>query len=423
MTTVRVELPPKLKPVFTTPARYRGAYGGRGSGKSFSFAKMAAVRGFSEKLRILCCREMQNSIKDSVHAELAAAIRSEPWLEAHYDIGETYIRGKNGTEFLFKGLRHNYQQVKSTSGVGICWVEEAETVSEASWSTLIPTIRAPGSEIWLTWNPENEDSPTNERFIKHPPDNCNIIKLNYNDNPWFPAELEQERLHDLGRDPDRYMHVWEGECVTRTDAQILAGKWEIRDFTASDSWDGPYFGLDFGFANDPTAAVKCWVHDECLYVEYEGGRVGLELDDTAAFMRERLPGIDKHVVRADCARPESISFIKRNGLPLMIPVSKWAGSVQDGITHLRSYRKIIIHPRCEETAREARLYSYKIDRLSGDILPVVQDLNNHYMDAIRYALEPMIGAGLGIVGKISHNVPETDLWGRRIRGGDNWKTM
>jgi phage terminase large subunit len=422
MTTAKVALPPKLKPVFTGPARYRGAYGGRGSGKSFSFAKMAAVRGYAEPLRILCCREMQNSIKDSVHAELAAAIRSEWWLEQHYEIGETYIRGKNGTEFLFKGLRHNYQQVKSTSGVGICWVEEAETVSEQSWSTLIPTIRAPGSEIWLTWNPENEDSPTHKRFILDPPDNCKIVKLNHNDNPWFPPELEQERLHDLSRDPDRYMHTWEGECVTRTDAQILAGKWAIEEFEPGPSWDGPYFGLDFGFANDPTAAVKCWNHDDTLYIEHEGGRVGLELDDTATFLRERLPGIDSHVIRADCARPESISFLQRHGLPLIKPVSKWAGSVQDGITHLRAYKRIVIHPRCEETAREARLYSYKIDRLSGDIMPVVLDLNNHYMDALRYALEPMIGAGLGFYKKIVDNKQDTDLWGRRPKGGSNWKT-
>ena len=132
MTTARVELPPKLIPVFTGPARYRGAYGGRGSGKSFGFALMTAIRGYAEPLRILCARELQNSLKDSVHAEVAAAIRSYPWLAEHYEIGESYIRGKNGTEYLFKGLRLNYQQIKSTSGVDICWVEEAETVSEQS---------------------------------------------------------------------------------------------------------------------------------------------------------------------------------------------------------------------------------------------------------------------------------------------------
>lgn len=355
---------------------------------------MTAIRGYAEPLRILCARELQNSLKDSVHAEVTAAIESLPWLAAHYEIGESYIRGKNGTEYLFKGLRHNYQQVKSTSGVNICWIEEAETVSEQSWKTLIPTIRAPGSEIWLTWNPENADSPTHKRFVIDPPDGAKIVKLNFNDNPWFPAELEQERLHDLERDPDYYAHIWEGECVTRTDAQILAGKWSVREFESGDKWNGPYFGLDFGFAQDPTAAVKCWIYDRRLWIEYEAGKIGLELDDTPAFIRERIPGIDKHTVRADSARPESISFLRRNGLPDMVGVKKGPGSVEDGIQFLRSFEGIVIHPRCEEVAREARLYSYKIDRLSGDILAVPVDANNHYIDATRYALQPMIAAGL-----------------------------
>lgn len=355
---------------------------------------MSAVRGYAEPLRILCARELQNSLKDSVHAEVAAAIQSHPWLADHYEIGESYIRGRNGTEYLFKGLRHNYQQIKSTSGVNICWVEEAETVSEQSWKNLTPTIRAPGSEIWLTWNPESEDSPTNHRFILDPPPNSKLAKLNYNDNPWFPQELEEERQNDLRRDPDYYAHVWEGECVTRTDAQILGGKWKIEEFQPGKDWNGPYYGLDFGFAQDPAAAVKCWIHDQRLWIEHEGGKIGLELDDTAAYMRERLPGMDKHVIRADNARPESISYLRRHGMPQMVGVKKGPGSVEDGIRYLRSFRDIVIHPRCEETARECRLYSYKIDRMSGDILPIPLDLNNHYIDATRYALEPMISAGL-----------------------------
>lgn len=424
MTTARIELPPKLIPVFQGEARYRGAYGGRGSGKSFSFALMAAVRGYAEPLRILCCRELQTSIKDSVHAELAAAIQSCDWLNDHYQIGESYIRGKNGTEFLFKGLRHNYQQIKSTSGINICWVEEAETVSEQSWKNLIPTIRAPGSEIWLTWNPEDEDSPTNRRFVIDPPPNSNIAKLNYCDNPWFPPELEQERLNDLKRDPAFYAHVWEGECVTRTDAQILAGKWRIADFEPGEGWDGPYYGLDFGFSVDPTAAVRCWSYDGCLWIDYEAGKVGLEIDDTPAYLRDRVPGIFEHTVRADSARPESISFLKRNGMTRIIGVRKGKGSVEDGIQHLRSYREIVIHPRCEEVARECRLYSYKVDRLSGDVLPVPVDANNHYIDALRYALEPLIGSGLEQRrGTNSQPAPRVDAWGRAQRSEDTWKVM
>jgi phage terminase large subunit len=424
MGSARIELPPKLIPVFDGQARYRGAYGGRGSGKSYSFALMAAVRGYAAQTRILCARELQNSLKDSVHAEIRAAIEAHDWLKAHYEIGESYIRGKNGTEFIFKGLRHNYQQIKSTHGVGICWVEEAETVSEASWKVLVPTIRAPGSEIWLTWNPEDEDSATHKRFILTPPDGAKIARLNHNDNPWFPVELESERLQDLSRDPDYYAHVWEGECISRRDAQVLAGKWHVEEFTPQSSWDGPYYGLDWGFASDPTAAVKCWSYDGCLWIEEEAGKVGLELDDTVAYLSPRLSGISAHTVRADCSRPESISYVKRNGMPRCVPVRKWAGSVEDGIQHLRSYRKIIVHPRCQEVARECRLYSYKVDRLSGDILPVPLDANNHYMDAIRYALEPLIGSGLEQrkTNKVKP-APELDAWGRRREGEGSWKTM
>ncbi|TQE93018.1 MAG: PBSX family phage terminase large subunit [Spiribacter salinus] len=401
MATAQIKLPPKLVPVFTNPARYRGAYGGRGSGKSFSFAKMLAVRGYAEPLRILCGREIQNSIKDSSQQEVIRAIESEPFLNAHYSYGESFIRGANGTEFLFKGLRHNYQQIKSTSGINICWVEEAEHVSEASWEVLIPTVREPGSEIWLTWNPESEDSATHRRFIKSPPSDSRIVKLNWRDNPWFPDELEYERQRDQERDPDRYQHIWEGETITRTEAQILGGKWAVREFEPDErKWDGPYYGLDFGFSNDPLAAVKCWVHDERLYIEHEAGKVNLELDDTPDYLRERVPGLVSDKVRADNARPECISHLKRHGMPGIQAAPKWQKSVEEGITFLRNFREIVIHPRCRQTQTECRLYSYKVDRLSGDVTSVIIDANNHFIDAIRYALSPII----------KHNRKRAGVW-------------
>ncbi len=389
MSEVRIRLPPKLIPVFQGSARYRGAHGGRGSGKSFNFAKMLAVRGMIEPLRILCARELQNSLKDSSMSEVINAIESEPWLAAHYDYGESFIRGKNGTEFIFKGLRHNAKEIKSTAKIGIAWVEEAEAVSEASWRILTPTIREPGSEIWVTWNPEASDSATQKRFIASPPTNAKIIRLNWQDNPWFPPELEQERQDDLLRDPDYYQHVWEGETITRTDAQVFAGKWTVEEFDESE-WDNPLHGLDFGFAADPTVAVRCFVRDSCLWISHEAGRAKLELDETGGYVKERVPGIEKFALRADSARPESISYLKRHGLPRIEGVAKWPGSVEDGVEFIRSFRKVIIHPRCTETAKEFRLYSYKVDRQSGDILPTIVDANNHYIDATRYALGPLI---------------------------------
>lgn len=160
-------------------------------------------------------------------------------------------------------------------------------------------------------------------------------------------------------------------------------------------WDGPYYGLDFGFAQDPTTAVRVWIKDDCLWVDYEAGKVGLELDYTADFLKGRVPGIENHAVRADSARPESISYLARHGIKNCVGVKKWPGSVEDGVQHMRSYKQIIIHPRCVGTILESRKYSYKVDRLSGDILPQIVDDYNHYMDAIRYALSPIIKGGRG----------------------------
>ena len=399
----RLELPPKLIPVFTGPARYRGAYGGRGSGKTRTFALMTAVRAmmFAEAGAsgvILCGREFMNSLEDSSMEEVKQAIRSVPWLDAYFEMGERYIRTKNRrVSYVFVGLRHNVDSLKSKARVLIAWIDEAESVSETAWMKLRPTVREANSEVWITWNPERDGSPTDQRFRKAAPKNSRIVEMNYTDNPWFPDVLEQERQDDRERlDDQSYAWIWEGAYRENSDAQILAGKYRVDDFTPQLGWDGPYFGIDWGFSQDPTAGVKLWINDQRLYVEHEASKVGLENDDIAEFMIQRLPGIEKHVVRADSARPETISHVgstgqgRRQALPRITAVQKWPGSVEDGIAHLRSYREIVIHPRCTQTLREARLYSYKTDRLTGDVLTAIIDANNHHMDAIRYALAPLI---------------------------------
>lgn len=394
MTTVKVELPPKLVPLFTPQRgqlRYRCAKGGRGSGKSFTFAMMAAIWGYAEPLRILATRELQVSIKESFHAEVKNAIESTPWLSSHYEVGEAYIRGKNGTEFLFRGLKHNISAIKSMAQIDLCIIEEAEDVPESSWRDLLPTIRAPKSEIWCVWNPRMDGSPVDQRFVKSPPSDAMVVEMNYEDNPWFPEVLDAQRRHDQRTlDPATYAHIWEGAYLTNSDSQVLANKVRVDEFTPGADWDGPYHGADWGFAQDPTTAVRCWVHDDNLYVEHEAHKVGLEIDQTPEFLKRHVPGIENYVVRGDSARPETISYLKRHGLPKTVGVEKWKGSVEDGIAHLRSYAAIVVHPRCKETINECRLYSYKVDRLSGDILPEIVDAHNHCIDAIRYAIAPLI---------------------------------
>lgn len=397
---VQLKVPPKLIPVFTRQdVRYRGAYGGRGSAKTRTFAKMTAVVAYQRAMQgdsgvILCGREFMNSLEDSSLEEIKQAIKSESWLEDFFEVGEKYVRTKCGrVSYIFTGLRHNLDSIKSKARILLAWIDEAESVSETAWRKLLPTVRESGSEIWLTWNPEKKGSATDLRFRQYQDESMAIVEMNYSDNPWFPDVLEQERLRDKSRlDDATYRWIWEGDYLEQSEAQIFRDKFQELEFKPNGDFSGPYFGLDFGFAKDPTAGIKCWIFNGDLYIEYEAGKVGLELDDTAQYLVDRLPDVQTHMMRADSARPESISYLKRNGLPRIDGVKKWQGSVEDGIAHIKSYGKVYIHPRCRQTLNEFRLYSYKVDRLSGDILPVVVDEHNHYIDALRYALTPLIQA-------------------------------
>jgi phage terminase large subunit len=207
-----LEFPEKLQCLFR-PARYKVAHGGRGSAKSWSFARALLALGTQRKLRILCTREVQKSIKDSVHKLLSDQIEAIG-LGWFYQVLTTEIRGANGTEFLFAGLAdHTVESIKSYEGVDYVWCEEAQKISKRSWDILIPTIRKDGSEIWISLNPELETDETYARFVANPPDNAMVVQINYSDNPWFPAVLEQERIDCLKRDPKGYAQIWEGKCL------------------------------------------------------------------------------------------------------------------------------------------------------------------------------------------------------------------
>lgn len=398
MTVARIEIPPKLVPVFENEGvRYRGAYGGRGSAKTRTFALMTAIRGYMAAKNgqsgvILCAREYMNSLEESSMEEVKQAIRSVPWLSDFYELGEKYIRTKcRSVSYVFAGLRHNLDSIKSKARILIAWIDEAESVSEIAWTKLAPTVREAGSEIWVTWNPERDGSATDKRFRKEPPDNAIIVEMNYDDNPWFPSVLEEERLSDQSRlDPNTYAWIWEGAYLENSDKQVLANKYVVKSFP-DDLWkqaDRLLFGADFGFAKDPNTLIRMFILDDCLYIEREAYGVGVELDHMPAFYDE-IPEARKWPIKADSARPETISYLKRQGFNISA-AKKWQGSVEDGITYLRGFRQIIIHPRCKETAKEARLYSYKTDRITGEVLPVIEDAYNHCWDAVRYGLDGYI---------------------------------
>lgn len=420
MSNAVVKLPPKLIPMFSKArgsVTYRGVHGGRGSGKSMSFAKMAAIWGVVEPLRILCTREIQASIKDSFHAELKAAIASEPWLEKAYDVGIDYLRSRiNGTEFLFQGLYGKTTSVKSKANIDLTIVEEAEDVSEDAWVDLEATVlRKLKSEIWVIWNPKIEGSPVDNRFrgevAANDPAYC-IVEMNALDNPWFPPGLQ--KLRETQRktfDAGKFAWIWQGAYLKNDKSKIFADCWEEGIRQVTDDWHGPYHGLDWGFSQDPTAAVRCWISpDETeIYIDKEAGKVGLELDDTAKFIKQHIPGIEKHEVIADSARPESISHLakertpnhmpKEHCLPLIEGAVKGPGSVEDGIEHLKTYR-LIVHPACQQMQNEFKRYGFKVDRITGEITTTIVDKYNHYIDALRYALEKVMKAKNNQVGML-----------------------
>lgn len=250
---VRAQFPEKLRFLFES-WRYKVAHGGRGGAKSWGFARALLIQGTQEKLRIVCCREIQDSLADSVKELLANQIE-ELGLGAFYRVMDKEIVGLNGTRFTFHGLRHNVQKLKSLEGADRVWVEEADTVSQDSWDKLIPTVRKEGSEIWVTFNPEFEADDTYQRFLVSPPANAKVVQMSYRDNPWFPDVLEAERLALKEKDEDDYNHVWEGMTVQRLDGAIYAKELRKAQLAGRvghvpyDSRYGVHVFVDLGFAD------------------------------------------------------------------------------------------------------------------------------------------------------------------------------
>jgi phage terminase large subunit len=355
------------------------------SGKSWAFARFILGLGYQKPMRILCAREIQRSISDSVHRLLCEQIEAMG-LGNFYAITRDAIRGINGTEIIFKGLRSNPQEIKSMEGVDICWVEEAQAVSAESWEVLIPTIRKEGSEIWATFNPLDESDPTYQRFVVNAPADAIVRKVNYDENPYFPDVLRQEMEWLKKRDYQSYLHIWEGEVRKHSNALVFGGYFTVEDFETPRNARF-YHGADWGFANDPSTLIRCFIDGRKLYIDREAWGIGVEIDNTPALF-DTVETARRWPIKADCARPETISYMRRQGFNIS-PAKKWQGSIEDGIEFLKTF-DIIIHPRCQHTIDEFNHYSYKVDKQTGDILPQIVDANNHLCDSLRYALDGLI---------------------------------
>lgn len=375
-----LKIPAVFEPLFTNPHRKNILYGGRGSAKSHTVARYCIIRSMERPIRILCTRELQKSIAESVHQLLCSCIE-QMGLESQFNIQRDRIIGANGSEFIFAGVRQNTNEIKSMEGITICWVEEAQAMSQQSLDVLIPTIRAPGSILIFTFNPFKDSDPVYV-MSQNPDEDTLVIKANHDDNPFFPEELRREMEHDRERDYDKYLWIWEGQCLGISKAQIFRDKYEVREFDTPDNALF-YYGGDWGFSTDPTTVIRSFIVGNTLYIDYEAWKVGCDIEDTPSLYDE-VPGTSIYPIYADNARPETISFMQSRRYNV-IGAEKWPGCIEDGISYLRSFSKIIIHPRCVHTIEEFGLYQYKVDHQTNEILREPLDKFNHCIDALRYS--------------------------------------
>lgn len=417
MSILQIKTPRKFVPLLK-PARYKGAHGGRGSGKSHFFAEMLVEKALLEPgLRAVCLREVQKSLKNSVKLLVEDKIRGLG-VSSQFEILEAEVRTPGGGVIIFQGMQnHTADSIKSLEGFDIAWVEEAQSLSQRSLDLLRPTIRKPGSELWFSWNPAKPTDPVDVLLRgETPPKDAVVIEVNWQDNPWLPSELRADLEDDRRRAPDKYMHVWEGHYSLNSEARVFRN-WKVAEFEAPQNAIHR-FGADWGFAVDPTVLVRCHIEGRTLYVDAEAWQVGCEVDHLPKLFRT-IPGSDKFLIRADSARPETVSYMRRQGFRIT-PALKGQGSIEDGIEFLKSF-DIVVHPRCKKVADELTLYAYKVDPQTDEILPVLDDKNNHTIDALRYALEELRRSGWKP--KQAAAKPPRDRWDRiPEEGGANWKT-
>ena len=307
-------------------------------------------------------------------------------VQSSFRILKTHIELPAGGVIIFQGMQnHTADSIKSLEGFDGAWFEEAQSASDRSLELLRPTIRKPDSELWFSWNPDSPKDPIDKLLRETTPPDSVVIEVNWRDNPWFPDVLRREMEWDRTRDPDKYAHVWQGRYRQLSEARVFHN-WKVEEFeTPADARF--YFGADWGFSIDPTVLVRCWVIGRTLYVDYEAHAVGCEIDRTPQLFL-KVPASTEWTIRADSARPETISYMQRHGFPKIVGATKGPDSVKDGIEFLKSY-DIVVHPRCENVIDEMSSYAWKTDPHTGEILPVLQDKKNHTVDALRYAVESL----------------------------------
>ena len=385
------------------PARYKGAHGGRGSGKSHFFANLLVAECCRRPgTRAVCVREVQRTLAQSSKRLIEDKL-SELGVGELFKVSEREIKTPGDGIILFEGMQnHTADSIKSLEGARIAWVEEAQNLSQRSLDLLRPTIRAEGSELWFSWNPENPTDPVDVLLRgEKPPPNSVVREVNWDANPWFPDVLRQEMEYDRRRDPDKWRHVWQGDYQRNSEARVFKN-WRIEDFEVEKSWVIRQ-GADWGFSIDPSVLVQCAIVGRNLYIINEAYRVGCEIDMLPDLFMS-LPDSEKWPIVADSSRPETISYMQKHGFGRMTAAVKGARSLEEGVEFLRAF-DIIVHPRCTHTADELTAYCYETDPLTGQVIPKLKDKDNHVIDSLRYACEAARRMGaLNKLAPIQHRV-------------------
>ena len=383
MTVLQLQVPRVFKPLLQ-PSRYKGAYGGRGSGKSHFFGERLIRRSIKEKIDAVCIRENQRSLDQSVKKLLELKIQSMNAGD-YFEVQDAKIKSRNGGIIIFQGMQnHTADSIKSLEDYDLGWVEEAQTLSQKSLDMLRPTIRKPNSELWFSWNPDLPTDPV-DALLRGPdaPPGSLVVQANYKDNPWLPDVLRAELEYDQKRDPDKFAHIWLGEYQRNSESRVFRN-WTIEEFERP-AGTCHRFGADWGFSIDPSVLVRCDIEGHRLYVDYEAYQIGCEIVNLPELFMS-VPEAEKWPIVADSARPETINYMQTHGFPKILPAVKGARSLEEGVEFLKSF-DIVVHPRCKHLIDELTLYSYKTDPLTGRVIPILEDKNNHVIDSLRYACE------------------------------------
>lgn len=395
MAVLAIDTPRWAVPLLES-SRYKGAHGGRGSGKSHERAEALIERCIMAKTDAVCIREVQKSIKLSVKRLIESKIESMG-VGHLFDVKQDWIGTPFGGVIVFQGMQnHTAESIKSLEAFDIAWVEEAQSLSQRSLDLLRPTIRKPGSELWFTWNPNLPTDPVDVLLRgEEPPPGAIVVQANYRDNPWLPDVLADEMAYDHGRDPDKFAHIWLGEYQKNSEARVFKN-WKIEEFeTPSNAIKR--LGADWGFSVDPTVLISCFIgrweagvaipdeRGRHLFIDYEAYEVGCQITKTPQLF-DTVPDARAWPITADSARPETIAHMRSNGFPKIVPAIKGARSIEDGVEWIKTY-DVIIHPRCVHAIDDFTLYSFETDPLTGSVTNKLADKSNNVIDAVRYACE------------------------------------